>query len=145
MAAPTKADLLAAADASDAEAEKKELEAALMRNQARGLRELAMGKALTTPRNPATLATAMEAQTRQQRVSRARLDRANKRHPFVAALVEKGLTVKDVAKDLGYPRSTVQSWYDSDKDNRRPIPRVAAVAIQAKYGVPLDAWPNLGD
>ncbi len=93
----------------------------------------------------ATLATDMEAQTRQQRVSRARLDKSNRRHPFIAALVAKGLTVKVVAGELGYSRSTVQSWYDADKGNGRPIPRAAAEAIRAKYGVPLTAWHRISE
>lgn len=100
---------------------------------------------LTMPRNHATLATDMEAQTRGQKVSRARLTPANKRHPFVAAVKAKGWTVQQAAEKLGYSRSTVQSWYDADKGNRRPIPREAAVAIEAMLGVPLSAWPRIND
>lgn len=137
------AELRRRADLLEADAKRK---AEALRHQASQL-ESVTGEldSLTTPRNHATVATKMEAQTRRQRVSQARLDKANKRHPFVAALVDKGLTIKAVAADLGYPRSTVQSWYDSDRANRRPIPLKVAEAIRDRYGVPLDAWPNLGD
>ena len=55
------------------------------------------------------------------------------------------LTVTEIARELGYPRSTVQSWYDGDKDNARPIPRQAAEAIKARLGVPLTAWSRTVD
>jgi transposase len=83
-------------------------------------------------------------QTRGQKVSRARLRRDSRRHPFVAALVEQGITVDAFARDLGYSRSTVQSWYTAD-ENGRPIPREAAEAIQRKLGVPLTAWRRIVD
>jgi len=80
--------------------------------------------------------------TRKARVSRARLTAAGKKHPFVAALVERGMTVKEAATELGYSRSTVQSWYDAG-DNGRPIPRAAAAAIEAKWGVPASVWHRI--
>jgi len=102
---------------------------------------------LTSSHDTATLATTMSTapvvETRGTRVSRARIRKDNRKHPFVAALVAKGLTVTEIAKDLGYPRSTVQSWYDGDKDNARPIPAKAATAIKALLGVPLSAWPRI--
>jgi lambda repressor-like predicted transcriptional regulator len=107
--------------------------------------EKAASDLLPLPPDHATLATMDQAQTREQRVSRARLDKANRRHPFVAALVAKGLTVTVLAKELGYSRSTVQSWYDADEANGRPIPRAAAVAIQKRLGVPLSAWRRIVD
>ena len=86
----------------------------------------------------------MQAQTREQRVSRARLRRENKRHPFVSALMDNGLTVVDFAKSIGEKRSTVQSWY-TDGDNGRPIPRAAAESIRQRLGVPLTAWRKITD
>lgn len=141
----TRAQLLAAADAADAERVRLEVQAAALGEQAALLRDAAVKAPLTIAGKSATLATSMEAQTRQQRVSRARLDTSNRRHPFVEALLDHGLTVRDLAKELGYPRSTVQSWYDADKGNRRPIPRAAANAILARFGVPLDAWTRISD
>lgn len=96
----------------------------------------------------ATLATDMQApqeETRRSRVSRARLRKGNRRHPFVAALVANNLTVTEFARELGYARSTVQSWYDGDSDNARPIPKSAANAIKARLGVPVTAWAKVTD
>lgn len=106
---------------------------------------------LTALATNATLATSMSteptADTRETRVSRARLAKGNRRHAFVAALVEAGITVTEAAKALGYPRSTVQSWYDADEDNARPAPKKAVDALAAgvRIGdrvlkVPASAW-----
>lgn len=104
---------------------------------------------LTSPPDLATVATTMQPaaapDTRKTRVSRARLRKANRKHPFVEALVSLGLTVTEIARELDYPRSTVQSWYDGEKGNARPIPRKAAEAIRARLGVPLSAWPRKVD
>ena len=125
----------------DAEAEAQRLEtmAALWESQVGESRER-----LTSPGHDATLATDMQAQTREQRVSRARLRRENRRHPFVAALVASGLTVVDFAKSIGESRSTVQSWY-TDGGNGRPIPRAAAEEIRKRLGVPLTVWRRIVD
>lgn len=77
--------------------------------------------------------------TRRQRVSRARLDADSRRHPFVAALIAKGMTVTELAAEIGYPRTSVQSWYGAG-DRSRPIPRPAAEKVRDLLGVPLDAW-----
>jgi hypothetical protein len=105
----------------------------------------------------ATLATPMSTgaheETRQTRVSRARLRKDNRRHPFVAACVQDGVTVTEIAAERKRARSTVQSWYDADTDNARPIPRADAEWIKARFGkdadgnwrVPLTCWARLGD
>lgn len=107
--------------------------------------DVAVRMGLPSDADSATLATHMEEQTRGTKVSRARLDRANRKHPFVAALVKSGTTVTAIAAELGYSRSSVQSWYDSDADNGRPIPRAAAEAIKRRLGVPLTAWRKITD
>src|SRR5258708_14125791 len=38
------------------------------------------------------------------------------------SFVERGETVAQAAEKLGYPRTSVQSWYRTD-ENARPIPR----------------------
>ncbi len=152
MPAPTRADLLAAADASDAEAEKKELEAALMRNQARGLRELAarvIGESVLTTRDSlSTLDTVNASPSSNALRSQGQLD-ANPGHKFVAMLKAKRLTVPKVAtfltEKLGrpVPRNTVQSWYKKPGDpGFRRIPHDAAEAIRDRYGVPMGSWHN---
>jgi hypothetical protein len=100
---------------------------------------------LTPPEDTATLATMQADATRGQKVSRSRLEPGNRKHPFVAALVAKGLTVTEFASTLGYSRSTVQSWYDRGEGNGRPIPRKAAEAIRKQLGVPLSAWSRVVD
>lgn len=84
------------------------------------------------------------AETHATRISRARITKANRKHPFVAAFVARGETAGAVAAALGYPRTTMQSWYRSD-DSARPIPRAAVEAIKAIYGVPASAWRRITD
>ena len=98
---------------------------------------------LTSRHNLATVDQDMQEATRGQRVSKARLREANRRHPFVRALVAKGLTITEFARTIGYPRTVVQSWYDSRPDNARPIPRKAAERIRDLLEVPLDAWRKM--
>jgi hypothetical protein len=82
--------------------------------------------------------------------SRARLDKTSRRHPFVAALYERGETVAEAAAwlstELGrkIPRNTMQSWYRPANDrDYRAIHRDAAEAIKRRYGVPLSAWARI--
>ena len=75
------------------------------------------------------------------RRSRSNMEPANLRHPFARALKAHKTTVSAFAKKLGYPRTTVQSWYKGKgSEDARPIPKAAAQAIQAELGVPLTAW-----
>lgn len=83
-------------------------------------------------------------ETHATRISRARITKANRKHPFVAAFVARGETAAAVAKAIGYPRTTMQSWYRSD-DSARPIPRAAVDIIQKLYGVPATAWRRITD
>lgn len=82
--------------------------------------------------------------TSATRISRARITKTNREHPFVAAFVAKRQKVHEVAKAIGYPRTTMQSWYRSD-NNARPIPRAAVEIIQKLYGVPASAWRRITD
>ncbi len=84
--------------------------------------------------------------------SKGRLTKSARRHPFVAALAKRNETVLDAKKaldtklgrDVG--RSTVQAWYKPTTNAAyRPIPRDAAEAIAALYGVPLSTWPRITD
>lgn len=71
---------------------------------------------------------------------------AQRKHPFVVALLREGLTIAEVAAELKRPASTVKSWYKAERDpGYRPIPRVAAKALQARLGVPLSAWSRIAD
>ena len=83
-------------------------------------------------------------ETRSARLSRSRITKKNRNHPFVAAFVAKGETVDAAAKAIGYPRTTVQSWYRSD-ENARPIPRAAVEKIANLYGVPASTWARITD
>jgi hypothetical protein len=112
-----------------------------------GLREsdFDVDDSLTSPQEAATLATMpqVETSTRKRKVSRAMLDPENRKHPLVKALVKEGVTVTALAKDMGYPRSSVQSWYDPN--NPRPIPKAAALKLQKRFGIGLDYWRKVVD
>jgi hypothetical protein len=83
-------------------------------------------------------------ETHAGRISRARLTKGNKRHPLVRAFTAKGEKVHEAAKAIGYPRTTVQSWYSAG-EHARPIPRAAVEIIQKLYGVPASAWSRITD
>ena len=133
-------------------------EAAELLEKAEGLERLAdhlereVGSGKPPPRGPlhgrvteTTLATEMEAiaHTREQRISRARLAGENRDHPFVQALVERGIVVKDFARQIGYAPSTVTSWYAKNPVRARPIPAEAAEKIRELLGVPMSAWRKI--
>lgn len=65
-------------------------------------------------------------------------------HPFVAALISRGLTIAEVAAAVGRAASTVKAWYKDPKDPAfRPIPRECAVELRRLYKVPLTAWARI--
>ncbi len=153
MPAPTRAELLAAADASDDEAGRLEVQAAALREQARVLRGLA-GKAstvesvLTSKDTPSTLDDVNATPSSDALRSKKQLD-ANPSHPFVALLKRQGLTVNEVAQALTLKlrrtvhRNTVQSWYKkTGADGFRRIPMDVAEAMEALYALPVDSWPR---
>jgi hypothetical protein len=72
---------------------------------------------------------------------------AQRKHPFVVALLREGLTIAEVASQLRRPASTVKSWYKAaDDDGYRPIPRAAADALAKKpLAVPLSAWARIAE
>lgn len=69
-----------------------------------------------------------------------------KKHPFVASLLKRGLTVAEVAAAVNRSASSVKAWYKPAKDiGFRPIPRSVAEKLQELYGVPLSAWSRIAD
>ncbi|HUG50214.1 MAG TPA: hypothetical protein VLZ78_04375, partial [Terrimesophilobacter sp.] len=62
-------------------------------------------------------------------------------HPLVAAMIEHGVTLVEVAKKVKRSRSTVQAWMlPKDDDNHRPIPEDAKKILLDEYGVPISTW-----
>lgn len=116
-------------------AEESELAAAL---------DVSLQPGLTIESQSDTLDPMDATETANARMSRARISRTARKHPFVQAFVERGETVAQAAEKLGYPRTSVQSWYRTD-ENARPIPRAAAQKALKLYGVPLTAWQKLGE
>ena len=106
--------------------------------------ELTVRMGLTIGKQSDTLDPMDATETANARMSRARISRTARKHPFVQAFVERGETVAQAAEKLGYPRTSVQSWYRTD-ENARPIPRAAAQKALKLYGVPLTAWQKLGE
>lgn len=106
---------------------------------------LARGGVLPRVLNATTLDTMNTSPISNARRSRTALDDAHRRHPFVAALVKRGVTVAKAAAAIGRPRSTVQSWYKGAKDPAyREIPWDCAEKIRELYGVPHSAWRSVG-
>ncbi len=68
------------------------------------------------------------------------------RHPFVAMLKKRRLTVAEVAKAVNRSASSVKAWYKPVGDDAaRPIPRAVAEKLAELYGVPLTAWTRIAD
>jgi len=107
-------------------------------------RERFVSRGLTMQSQSDTLDPMDATETANARMSRARISKTARKHPFVQAFMERGETVAQAAEKLGYPRTSVQSWYRVD-DNARPIPRAAAQKALRLYGVPLTAWQKLGE
>lgn len=65
------------------------------------------------------------------------------RHPFPVALEARGTNVAEWAREHGYERAVVKSWF-SPKPNGRSIPRAAAQLIERELGVPATdlVWVN---
>lgn len=100
---------------------------------------------LTIGRDSDTLNTMNASAISKVRRSKTALRDNHRRHPFVAMLVEKGLTIATVAAAIGRPRSTVQSWYKGPRDpGYREIPWDAAEKIRELYGLGHEAWRSVG-
>jgi hypothetical protein len=139
----TPAQLRAAAVAARAEAAGLELKAAALRVYAGDLDELAQ-RGLTIDPYAGTVQTPMHVESAGAKRSAGQFAAAQSKHPFVAMLTKRKLSVADVAAHLGVPRSTVQAWYkDATDPSARAIPEDAARGIRDKYGVPLSAWPRI--
>jgi hypothetical protein len=137
-----------AARAAEAEAEQHERKAVALREHARLLREAKAG--LTIAADAGTIETQMHVESAGAKRSAGQFTAEQLKHPFVAMLVKKKVSVADVAKFLEaelkreVPRSTVQAWYKAEKDaSYRAIPEDAARAIRDKYHVPLSAWARV--
>jgi hypothetical protein len=127
-----------------AAAARKRAEADALEAAADALESLNVSEGLPRSGDYATLATTMEAPSAQTKMSRAHLGGVSRKHPFIAALVAKNVTVTKAATELGESRTTVQSWYTKGAHGR-PIPRAAAEKIRKLYGVPVSAWPDITD
>ena len=68
--------------------------------------------------------------------------RSNREHEGLRILYEHDITQSALARELKESRSRVASWFAEGELNR-PIPRVIAQHLQAKYGVPLSAWSRI--
>lgn len=111
-----------------------------------------LGEALTIASDNATVNTMNASATSDSLRSRAKLTKAARRHPFIAALVTRNETVAEAAAWLArrlnrkVPRSTVQAWYaPKSSPSYRAIPRDAAEALSEHMGVPVEAWSRIGD
>lgn len=123
-----------------AEVARVRLEAAALTVYADELERLA----LTMSRNPATVETHMHVESAGAKRSAGQFTAEQMKHPFVAMLAKRKLTVADVAAAIDVPRSTIQAWYKPVTDAaHRAIPEDSARAIRDRYGVPLSAWARI--
>jgi hypothetical protein len=137
----TDAQLLAAADAAEAEAARYELKALSLREQARLLRQTAAANAPLTiggnrskvDSNMQGLDVADKPENVRTAASRTRLDSEAKR-----ALLLKVGSDADVAKLLGIGRSTVQAYHA----DRLQIPERHVKTLEKK-GVPRTVWKRI--
>ena len=68
------------------------------------------------------------------------------KHPLIRALKKDGLTLTEVAKDVGRSPASMRSWlYPVGDASFRPIPRACAEHFRDKYKVPLATWPRIAD
>jgi hypothetical protein len=146
----TAAQLIAAAEAAEAEAQRLELEAASVREYATSLRDSAAKASLTIGRDTGTVETQMHVESAGAKRSAGQFTPEQAKHGFVAMLIRRGLDVATVAARLEellrrkVPRTTVQAWYkDAGDANFRAPPEDAVKALKAEYGVPLSAWPRV--
>lgn len=70
--------------------------------------------------------------------------RATRKHRAQRKLYEAGVSLTDVARELGEGRPRVSSWFAPGETNR-PIPRQHAEYLLAKYGIPLSDWRRIAD
>ncbi len=100
----------------------------------------ALAKALTGPNKARTLFSNMaQPQAEVQRRRRGRPTQSQ--HPFPKALGKK--TVAEWARENGFEREVVKSWFAPPPSGRR-IPLKVAKAIEAELGVPATegVWRN---
>lgn len=144
MTLPTREQLLAMADESEAEADKLERDArataVVLRAQAKHFREAAR-QVLTIDRQDSIVHGAVQADVAmrdrfvRQAASRSRTDSKVKKR-----LLEAGYTDSRIAKILKVGRSTVNAWYSG----RNAIPdRHVTTLSKPPYNVPRSDWPRI--
>jgi len=127
--------LLAAAEAAEAEATQKRIEAAALDEHARLLREAAGNAPLHGVNIGGKVNSSM------QTVHRVAISKGRAKTPFMKAVTAAGYTLRSLATRLDTPVSLL-SMYRAE--NGRPIPRARAERIEKLTGWPANAahWPN---
>lgn len=76
------------------------------------------------------------------RRSRSMMSEAAKREELPKACARLGITITEVAVDIGFPRTSVQAWYKKKGDpGRRTCPPEARRKLARKpYLIPEDSW-----
>ena len=146
----TRDELLAEADALEAEAQRIERAVAILERHgrpvdvfrarvqemlaaAREVRGIAEG--LQDVPSSRTVVR-MEPESKPLKISAARATE----HPFTEALRKRHMTIGEWAVAHGLSREKVSSWLRASGGRR--IPAEWAERIRAEFGVPLDAWPH---
>lgn len=126
------AALMAEADADEREAARKRALAAGLESRLRG-----------DDTDDTIRDMNVDTRGKSEAVKRA-VGRATRKHPAQEAFYRAGVTIGQVAKELGEGRPRVSSWM-ADGDGCRPIPRRHVVTLKERYHIPASAWARIKD
>jgi hypothetical protein len=123
-------------------AAQREAQALLMRAQK--LDELAMlGVGLTNLHGNATIIDTMDTNAALVPVRMRPGPKYATRHPLLAYVKQRKISVAKLAVELGVRETTLRSWYSVHQAVRRKIPRSMADRLsRPPYGIPPSAWAN---
>jgi lambda repressor-like predicted transcriptional regulator len=69
-----------------------------------------------------------------------------RKHPLIAALAKRGVSVAEEAKTVRRSVASLRSFcFPATSEHYRPIPRAIAERWLAEYKVPLATWPRIAD
>lgn len=137
----TRAQLLAAAEAAEAEASALELQALTAREQAALLREAAAKAPLTIAGKRSMVSSNMEASTLVGKSERVRTsaNRARSTNAARDAMIAGNHTAEDLAKACGVKRPTANAWLVG---TRGIAPEHKKTLAKPPFNIPPDSWPK---
>ncbi len=140
---PTRDELLRLAEQADRDAVELERHAAISRDQAKKLREMADEVLPMVASQRSMLGSKMELQNAGAKSKRVKIAAKMTEHetPAKKALFAANVTPQEIADELGVGRSTVNAWCNGT----RSIPRRYRERLLKKRNIPVGVWPNQAD